>query len=182
MRFSLVKAPFFFHLSHQTENDPNTAVYANVSDLKKTVPRSSNSSASTCSSPGIALSPAPDTVSPPNSAGWQVHTDHDSGKDYYYHPATGQSSWSDPRNPHPGAAMESVTSPMPEPTPSSAHSLGSDWVQLLDETTGRHYYYNSTLKQTSWTAPEPSSSLSSTDEAHSHGKEADFPVRFCLSL
>ncbi|XP_067237763.1 rho GTPase-activating protein 27 isoform X2 [Chanodichthys erythropterus] len=159
----------------KTENDPTTAVYANVSDLKKTVPRSSNSSASTCSSPGIALSPAPDTVSPPNSAGWQVHTDHDSGKDYYYHPATGQSSWSDPRNPHPGAGMESVTSAMPEPTPSSAHSLGSDWVQLLDETTGRHYYYNSTLKQTSWTAPEPSSSLSSTDEAHSHGKEADFP-------
>lgn len=71
--------------------------------------------------------------------------------------------------------MESVTSPIPVSTPSSAHSLGSDWEQLLDETTGRHYYYNQALKQTSWTAPEPSPPPSSTDKALSHGKEANGP-------
>ncbi|XP_067268675.1 rho GTPase-activating protein 27 isoform X2 [Pseudorasbora parva] len=159
----------------KTENDPTTAVYANVTDLKKTIPRSSNSSVSTCSSPGIALSPAPDSTSPPNSAGWQVHTDQDSGQEYYYHPATGQSSWSDPRSPHPGAGMESATSPRPASTSSSAHSLGSDWEQLLDETTGRHYYYNQALKQTSWTAPEQSPPPSSMEGAHSLGKELDEP-------
>ncbi|KAK7175117.1 hypothetical protein R3I93_002119 [Phoxinus phoxinus] len=157
----------------KTENDPTTAVYANVTDLKKTVPRSSNSSASTCSSPGIALSPGPDSACSHSSAAWQVHTDHDSGKDYYYQPSTGESSWSDPRSPHPGADMESVTSPMPVSSPSSAHSLDSDWEKLLDEATGRHYYYNHVLKETSWTAPEPSPPPSSTDVAHGHGNEAD---------
>uniref|UniRef100_A0A8C2I8E3 Rho GTPase activating protein 27, like n=1 Tax=Cyprinus carpio TaxID=7962 RepID=A0A8C2I8E3_CYPCA len=158
----------------KTENDPATAVYANITDLKKTVPRPSNSS-STCSSPSITLSPAPDSAPPPNSAEWQVHTDHDSGKEYYYHTSTGQSSWSDPRSPPAGAGMESVTAPISVSTPSSAHSLGSDWEQLLDETTGRHYYYNHALKQTSWTAPEPSPPPSSPDEAHSHGKEPNGP-------
>lgn len=185
MRFSLVKAaiiPKTCPLSPQTENDPTTAVYANVTDLKKTVPRSSYSSASTCSSPGIALSPGPDSACSPSSAGWQVHTDNDSGKEYFYHPSTGESSWSDPRSPNPGTDMESVTSSIPVSSPSSAHSLGSDWEKLLDETTGRHYYHNHASKKTSWTAPEPSSPTSSTDMAHSHGNEADEPVRFCLSL
>ncbi len=68
-------------------------------------------------------------------------------------------------------------SSIPVSTPSSAHSLGSDWEQLLDETTGRHYYYNHALKQTSWTAPEPSPPPSSTDEALSHDKEENGPVR-----
>ncbi|XP_050961704.1 rho GTPase-activating protein 27 isoform X2 [Labeo rohita] len=159
----------------KTENDPTTAVYANVADLKKTTTRPSNSSASTCSSPGITLSPAPDSTSPPNSAGWQVHTDHDSGKEYYYHPATGQSSWSDPRSPPAGTGMESVTSTIPVSTPSSSHSQGSDWKQYLDETTGRLYYFNPTLNQTSWTAPEQSPPTSSTDKAHNHGNEANGP-------
>ncbi|XP_052407708.1 rho GTPase-activating protein 15 isoform X6 [Carassius gibelio] len=160
----------------KTENDPATAVYANVTDLKKSVPRPSNSS-STCSSPGITLTPAPDSASPPNSAGWQVHTDNSSGKEYYYHPGTGQSSWSDPRSPPAGAGMESVTSPIPASTLSSAHSLGSDWEQLLDETTGRHYYYNHALKQSSWTAPEPSPPPppSSPDKTQSQGKEPNGP-------
>uniref|UniRef100_A0A673GXE2 Rho GTPase-activating protein 27-like n=1 Tax=Sinocyclocheilus rhinocerous TaxID=307959 RepID=A0A673GXE2_9TELE len=165
----------------KTENDPTTAVYANITDLKKTIPRPSNSSTSTCSSPGITLSPAPDSASPPNSAGWQVHTDHDSGKEYYYHPATGQSSWSDPRSPPAGAGMESVTSPIPVSTPSSAHSLGSDWEQLLDETTGRHYYYNYALKQTSWTAPEPSEPPpSSTDKREDSHISLQLPKDFQL--
>ncbi|XP_052399290.1 rho GTPase-activating protein 27-like isoform X4 [Carassius gibelio] len=159
-------------LTIKTENDPTTAVYANVTDLKKTVPCPSNSSASTCSSPGIPLSPSPDSAFPTNSDEWQVHTDHDSGKEYYYNPETGQSSWSDPRSPE---GMESVSFPTPVSTPSSAHSQGSDWEQLLDETTGRHYYYNHILKQTSWSAPEPSQPPSSTDRAHSHGKEANAP-------
>ncbi|XP_051995588.1 rho GTPase-activating protein 27 isoform X2 [Xyrauchen texanus] len=161
----------------KVENEnPNTAVYANVTDLKKTGRHSPISSSSTCSSPDIALSPATDSASLPNSAGWQVHTDHDSGKEFYYHHTTGQSSWSDPRSPHPGAGMESATSPLPAlSTPSSAHSQGSDWKQLMDEASGRHYYYNHTLKQTSWTVPDPLSPPPSANGVHNHCKQADVP-------
>lgn len=74
--------------------------------------------------------------------------------------------------------MESVTSTIPVSTPSSAHSQGSEWQQLLDETTGRLYYFNPTSKEASWTAPEQSPPTSSTDKAHSHGNEANGPVRF----
>ncbi|XP_065108805.1 rho GTPase-activating protein 27 isoform X1 [Paramisgurnus dabryanus] len=143
----------------QVENeDPSTAVYANVTDLKKIGPRSPISSVSTCSSPGLALSPAPDSVTLPNSDEWQVHSDH-SGKEFFYHPPTGQSSWSDPRSLHPGSEMESLTSPLP------TMSSTSDWEKLLDEASGRHYYYNHALKQSSWTAPEQLSSPPATDGA-----------------
>ncbi|XP_057201976.1 rho GTPase-activating protein 27 isoform X2 [Triplophysa rosa] len=149
----------------KVENEnPNTAVYANVTDLKKIGARSPISSVSTCSSPGLVLSPGPDSATPPSSAEWQVHTDHDSGKDFFYHPTTGQSSWSDPRSPHPGSVMEPLTFPLPTvSTPPSAHSVGSDWQQVLDEATGRHYYYNHTLNQSSWTAPDPLSPPPLTD-------------------
>ena len=134
---------------------------ANVTDLKKTT-RSAPSSSSTCSSPGLSLSPAPDSATFPDPAGWEVHTDQDSGKAFYYHPATQQSSWADPRSPPPAAGMEASVSAsasasaLPAPSSTSpALPRSSDWKQPLDETTGRHYYYNHTLKQTTWEAPEP---------------------------
>ncbi|XP_076866264.1 rho GTPase-activating protein 27 isoform X2 [Brachyhypopomus gauderio] len=144
----------------QDNEDPTMAVYANVSDLKKVATPSAPSSTSTCSSPGASLSPAPDsTTPPPGEAGWEVHTDQDSGKAFYYHPATQQSSWADPRSPPPpGTGMEVTPASV-----SPALSQGSDWEQLLDETTGRHYYYNPTLQQTSWQAPEPLSPAPVTD-------------------
>ncbi|XP_056609243.1 rho GTPase-activating protein 27 isoform X2 [Triplophysa dalaica] len=152
----------------KVENEnPNTAVYANVTDLKKIGARSPISSVSTCSSPGLVLSPDPDFVTPPSSAEWQVHTDQESGKDFFYHPTSGQSSWSDPRSPLPGSAMESLTFPLPTvSTPSSTNSVGSDWQQVLDEATGKHYYYNHTLNQTTWSAPDPLSPPPSTDESN----------------
>ncbi|XP_036423256.1 rho GTPase-activating protein 12 isoform X2 [Colossoma macropomum] len=138
----------------ENEN-PTTAVYANVTDLKKTT-RSAPSSSSTCSSPGLSLSPAPDSALSPDPVGWEVHTDQDSGKAFYYHPATQQSSWADPRSPTPAAGMEASATALPAPSSTSpALPRSSDWEQLLDETTGRHYYYNHTLKQTTWVAPEP---------------------------
>ena len=127
-------------------------MYANITDLKKTT-RSAPSSSSTCSSPGLALSPAPDSATLPDTAGWEVHTDQESGKTFYYHPATQQRSWADPRSPPP-AGMETFAMPAPTST-SSAVPQSSDWKQVLDETTGRHYYYNDILKQATWVAPEP---------------------------
>ncbi|XP_022523825.2 rho GTPase-activating protein 27 isoform X1 [Astyanax mexicanus] len=136
----------------ENEN-PTTAVYANVTDLKKTT-RSAPSPSSTCSSPGLSLSPAPDPATPTDLAGWEVHTDQDSGKAFYYHPATQQRSWADPRSPPPTTGMEASALPAPACT-SPALSQGSEWKQLLDEATGRHYYYNHALKKSTWVAPEP---------------------------
>ncbi|RXN21140.1 rho GTPase-activating 27-like isoform X1 [Labeo rohita] len=163
----------------KTENDPTTAVYANVADLKKTTTRPSNSSASTCSSPGITLSPAPDSTSPPNSAGWQVHTDHDSGKEYYYHPATGQSSWSDPRSPPAGTDFQlpqikraviprAIVDTHKDVPVGWTQSVGADgksvytneltqeqWIQSKDDK-GKMYYHLKDGSKRQWTLPEAS--------------------------
>lgn len=130
----------------QAENDnPTTAVYANVTDLKRNTPRAPPSASSSCSSPG-----APPHLSL-SVEGWEVHTDKDSGKEFFYQPSTGQSTWEDPRSPLPGPGMDSLASPLS--TASSTSSRGSDWEQLLDEASGRHYYYNTASKETTWEAP-----------------------------
>uniref|UniRef100_A0A8C7WEM1 Rho GTPase-activating protein 27 n=1 Tax=Oncorhynchus mykiss TaxID=8022 RepID=A0A8C7WEM1_ONCMY len=177
----------------QVENaSPNTAVYANVTELKKNIPQSP---------PLVALSPD----LPLTQEGWQVHTDKDSGKEFYYRPVTGQTTWADPRSTLPSTDMElpkealsvpalspalspglspalspalspglsmalspglapapalspglsPALSPALSPGLSPASSQGSNWEQVLDETTGRNYFYNPTSGATSWGAPEP---------------------------
>ncbi|XP_069381533.1 rho GTPase-activating protein 27 isoform X2 [Paralichthys olivaceus] len=83
---------------------------------------------------------------------WQVHTDNDSGKMFYFHPVTRQTTWTDPNSSTaPPAALAS-----PSQLLSPASSQGSCcWEQLLDEASGRFYYFNLTTRATSWTAPEP---------------------------
>lgn len=131
----------------QAENEnPTTAVYANVTDLKKNTPRAPPSASSSSSSSLGAPSHPSLSVE-----GWEVHTDKDSGKDFFYQPSTGQSTWEDPRSPLPGPGMDSLASPLS--TASSPSSRGSDWEQLLDENSGRHYYYNAASKETTWEAP-----------------------------
>uniref|UniRef100_A0A3Q3GTP7 Rho GTPase activating protein 27, like n=1 Tax=Labrus bergylta TaxID=56723 RepID=A0A3Q3GTP7_9LABR len=109
------------------------------------------------------ISPA-SPVSPPD--GWQEYTDKDTGKVFYFHPVTRQTTWSDPRSPPSPPARdmdqsrrsegEQLASPSPLFSPAS--SQGScGWEQLVDEVSGRFYYYNPTSGATSWTAPEPQS-------------------------
>ncbi|KAI3359470.1 hypothetical protein L3Q82_013773 [Scortum barcoo] len=159
---------------------PNSPIYANVSSLKKTsVPQISISGPALPSSPPPGPAPlAPDhtpsssvsssgmmspasPVSPQD--GWQVHTDLDSGKEFYFHPVTRQTTWSDPRGPpfpptgdvdrSRGGDGGQLTSPLFSPT-SSQGSAG--WEQLVNgEVTGRFYYYNPTSGATLWVAPEP---------------------------
>lgn len=121
------------------------AVYANITELKKLMPRVPPSSTSTCSSPGLSLSPAPD------SPEWEQHPERDNGKLFY--PA------SLPLSPTLPSALLNTAVPAPAaPTPTSlppTPSPGSDWEKILDETTGRHYYYNAALNQSSWAAPGP---------------------------
>lgn len=134
----------------QAENEnPTTAVYANVTDLKKSTPRAPPSASSSSSS--LSAPPHPSL----SVEGWEVHTDKDSGKDFFYLPSTGQSTWEDPRSPLPGPGIDSLASPLS--TASSTSSRGSDWEQLLDEASGRHYYYNLASKETTWEAPSVAS-------------------------
>ncbi|XP_061568763.1 rho GTPase-activating protein 27-like isoform X2 [Cololabis saira] len=78
--------------------------------------------------------------------GWQVHTDQGSGKLFYYHAVTGQTTWSSPTSPSTGD---------PEPGTSSTSSQGSSWEQLLDQVSGRVYYYNPQTGATAWERPDP---------------------------
>ncbi|KAM9494803.1 rho GTPase-activating protein 27 isoform 2-T3 [Clarias gariepinus] len=155
----------------QEHENPTTAVYANVSELKKLSLRIPPSSTSTCSSPGLPLTPAPD------SPEWEGQPE-DNSKMFY--PST------HPRTPTLPAGMDASALPIPAvpapsvPAPSvPAPSLlpptllpGSDWKQHLDETTGRHYYYNDSLKKSSWDAPEP---LSPQLEGPPPLPEEDYP-------
>uniref|UniRef100_UPI0037E9004C rho GTPase-activating protein 27-like isoform X2 n=1 Tax=Semicossyphus pulcher TaxID=241346 RepID=UPI0037E9004C len=192
---------------------PKSPIYANVSSLKKTSPPHIS-----VSGPALPSSPPPDhapalpshtpsssvsssgMISPASPItpldGWQVHTDQDSGKVFYFHPLTRQTTWSDPRSPPspPSRDMDQsrrseggqLTSPSPLFSPTS--SQGScGWEQLVDDVTGRFYYYNPTSGATSWTPPDPLSPSSPSpppgstankrqDEGPPPLPEEDYPV------
>lgn len=169
-------------------------IYANVSSPKKTfIPHSTHSgsaplsplapdsasttpghtSSSSVSSSGI-ISPA-SPVSPQD--GWQVHTDQDSGNMFYYHPVTRQTTWSDPRSPPPPSSRDKDPHRGREEgrLPSADPSQGlCAWEQLVDDISGRFYYYNPMSGATSWAAPDqlpPTSPSGST----ATGRPADGP-------
>ncbi|XP_010873242.2 rho GTPase-activating protein 27 isoform X5 [Esox lucius] len=140
----------------QVENaNPNTAIYANVTELKRNTARP----------PPVLPLGAALLISP---EGWQVHTDKDSGKEFFYHPTTGQTTWAKPGSPLLSTSMELPKEvpavPAPSQTPSPAHSStssqGSNWEKLMDDTSGQPYFYNPYSGATSWLAPEPNSPCS----------------------
>ncbi|KAG7317374.1 hypothetical protein KOW79_019672 [Hemibagrus wyckioides] len=139
--------------------NPTMAVYANVTELKKMVSRIPPASTSTCSSPGLPLSPAPD------SPEWEGRPEQDNGKMFY--PALQPQS---PTLLFPAVVAPSVPAPSSLPP---ALLPGSDWEQLLDEVTGRHYYYSASLNQTTWDPPEP---LSPQQEGPPPLPEEDYPT------
>uniref|UniRef100_A0A3P8SJ31 Rho GTPase activating protein 27, like n=1 Tax=Amphiprion percula TaxID=161767 RepID=A0A3P8SJ31_AMPPE len=165
-------------------------IYANVSPLKKTLhlsvpgpalpspppsdpaPPADHTSSTSGSSSGM-LSPA-SPVSPQD--GWQVHTDQDSGKVFYYHPLTRQTTWSDPhRTPEQNQTRGPLGSPLLSPASSQSSCV---WEQLVDEVSGRFYYYNHETRVTSWSLPESPSSPpgSSRDIGPPPLPEEDYPV------
>nr|XP_057905560.1 rho GTPase-activating protein 27 isoform X2 [Doryrhamphus excisus] len=123
--------------------------------------------------------------------GWQVHTDQDSGKVFYFHPLTRQTTWSDPHGPQPPSPADREP-----PAPSQvgqvgqkeghvevgilSHkaSCGPPWERLRDPASGRVYYYDPTSGATSWTAPPPSSPLGPDDDDDGPPPlpEEDYPV------
>lgn len=129
-----------------------SAVYVNVAELRKSISESPPS--------------APSSYSPSylNPEGWEVHVDDESGQEYYYHPNTGRTTWDSPfvdpsTDPEPLPAEEPY-SPSPPQSPvlslstASPPAWTSDWEQLVDETSGRPYFYNPMSGETSWEPPE----------------------------
>ncbi|XP_051795701.1 rho GTPase-activating protein 27 isoform X3 [Acanthochromis polyacanthus] len=138
----------------QVENaNLRSAVYVNVAQLRQSISESP---------PSAPSSYSPSYLDP---EGWEVHLDQDSGQEYYYHPATGQTTWDNPfldspSDPEPPPAEEPF-SPSPPQSPALSQSTASptarasDWEQLVDETSGRPYFYNPMSGETSWEPPEP---------------------------
>ncbi|XP_013855652.1 rho GTPase-activating protein 15 [Austrofundulus limnaeus] len=108
--------------------------------------------------------------------GWQVLTDPESGRPYYYHPVSRQITWTDhrgltsPADMDPSSPLSQASPQVPEPVLSDRTSESwvsrpltsppscqgsSGWEQLLDDASGKIYFYNPNTGATSWTVPEP---------------------------
>ncbi|XP_070782610.1 rho GTPase-activating protein 27-like [Enoplosus armatus] len=135
----------------QVENESlRSAVYVNVGQLRQSISESP---------PSAPSSYSPSYLDP---EGWEVHVDQESGQEYYYHPATGRTTWDNPflDSPTDPEPTEEPCSPSPPQSPALSPSTASppawtsDWEQLVDETSGRPYFYNAMSGETSWEPPE----------------------------
>ncbi|KAJ8345466.1 hypothetical protein SKAU_G00296590 [Synaphobranchus kaupii] len=116
------KRPAYLRIK-TAKSDPSTALYVNISELRKSSPRLT---------PYSSCAPGAPRHLSADSEEWEVHTDRESGKDP---PLT---------DPAPG--------PAPGHAP-AAEPLGSDWEKLLDGASGRPYFYNHVSRETSWVPP-----------------------------
>ncbi|KAL7372773.1 hypothetical protein ABVT39_022201 [Epinephelus coioides] len=134
--------------TEQVENESlKSAVYVNVAQLRKSISESP---------PSAPSSYSPSYLDP---EGWEVHVDQDSGQEYYYHPSTGRTTWDSPfvdspTDPDPPCSPSPPQSPALSQSTASPPAWTSDWEQLVDETSGRPYFYNPMSGETSWEPPE----------------------------
>lgn len=70
----------------------------------------------------------------PLPVGWEETKDPASGKTYYFHRASGRTTWDRPRH-------------------ETKSSLPPDWEEIVDQNSGRLYYYNRITKKTTWDRP-----------------------------
>ena len=112
--------------------------------------------------PTIPPPPPPPPPEPALPPGWTAHPDQKTGATYYWHAATGATSWDVPTesssNPSHEAWKEKQTK-----TPSSAYIqtlLGdapttgrTDWVKHTDVSSGVPYFSNTKTNATSWDPP-----------------------------
>ncbi|XP_040922796.1 rho GTPase-activating protein 15 isoform X2 [Toxotes jaculatrix] len=136
----------------QVENESlRSPIYVNVAQLRQSISESPPSAPSSSSASYL-------------EEVWEVHLDHESGQEYYYHPATGRTTWDNPfldssTDPE-SLPTEEPYSPSPPQSPTlslptaSPPAWTSDWEQLVDETSGRPYFYNPMSGETSWEPPE----------------------------
>lgn len=152
---------------YQVEDEDLSAVYVNVPRARKSVSDLTFSATSPRSSWGVPET-SDSTPDRPNnlhldSKGWEIHTDQESGQQYYYQPSTGRSTWDNPLSrsmesdtgaEEPPTSPSPVQSPVCSPSVSSPPRWGSDWEKVLDESSGRHYYFNPVSGESLWDLPE----------------------------
>uniref|UniRef100_A0A668AHQ3 Rho GTPase activating protein 27 n=1 Tax=Myripristis murdjan TaxID=586833 RepID=A0A668AHQ3_9TELE len=166
----------YSELSGVENESLKSAVYVNVAELRQSISESPPSAASSCSPSYL------------NPEGWEVHVDQGSGQEYYYHPATGRTTWDNPFLDSPmdpeALPAEEPCSPSPSQSPALSPSTASpsawtsDWEQLVDEVSGRLYFYNPMSGETSWQPPEPLSPYPPLMEPlGAHRLQEDGPVR-----
>ncbi|XP_027019029.2 rho GTPase-activating protein 27 [Tachysurus fulvidraco] len=147
-----IPSPF----ADKVENEDLSAVYVNLPRKRQSI-----ESLSSASAWGVSEPPELNNTLLLGSRGWEVHTDEDSGKEYYYHPSTGRSTWDYPLS----SLMETEVgtkelpvSPTPSLSPACSPTGGtkwtSDWEKVLDERSGRHFFFNPVSGQSSWDPPD----------------------------
>ncbi|XP_053709905.1 rho GTPase-activating protein 15 isoform X4 [Synchiropus splendidus] len=144
------------------QENPCSAIYVNVAQLRQS----------------ISESPPSATLSPRllHPEGWEVHVDQASGQEYFYHPDTGRTTWDNPFLDCPPDLVPYNPSSPRSPLSASPSAWHSDWEQLVDESTGRPYYYNAMSGETSWEPPEQLSPYSPAMESTSvQGFQEDGP-------
>lgn len=169
MSFSISIFLAFPQVEHESLQ---SAVYVNVAQLRQSISESP---------PSAPSSYSPSYLDP---EGWEAHVDRDSGQEYYYHPSTGRTTWDNPfldspTDPEPPCSPSPPQSPAPlSPAAASPPAWISDWEQLVDETSGRPYFYNAMSGKTSWEHPEQLSPYPALIEPMSvHRFHEDGPVR-----
>eukprot|EP00884_Botryococcus_braunii_P003278 jgi/Botrbrau1/12951/Bobra.154_2s0011.1 len=90
-------------------------------------------------------------------AAWTAHKSQD-GTVYYYNTITNESSWERPEG---YKGDEDKASAVPVPV-KSEKVKGTKWMEVLCDD-GKHYYYNSDNKETSWTVPSEVVAARGTD-------------------
>ncbi|MBN3288779.1 RHG27 protein, partial [Polyodon spathula] len=123
--------------------NPDTAVYVNVAELKQEA---------------SWVSPTPHPTKRHLSSetqDWEVHTDEGSGQEFYYNPATGETTWDSPFSDQEEATEDQdQDQPPPTPSPTASPRGSTEWEQHLDETSGQYYFYNPLSGETSWEPPD----------------------------
>jgi hypothetical protein len=85
-------------------------------------------------------------------AGWSVAKDPASGKEYYYHATTKQTTWVKPTAEPAASAEAPAAAPAAAPATTSG-ALPAGWTAATDPASGKQYYYHATTKQTTWEKP-----------------------------
>eukprot|EP01031_Cornospumella_fuschlensis_P029760 gene29760-35935_t len=81
---------------------------------------------------------------------WEEVYDESYGKSYYVNKLTGETSWEKPVD---FIAASSHAEANPAVAPPGGTNNESEWMEQLDETSGKVYYYNTLTNEVSWEKP-----------------------------